>query len=110
MTAERAEAYGRVMAIIEAAAELRISEARQLRGAADALLFAEAPGVETAEALSETQAVGHALVDSGRWSAPRAGTLMAAMRGCGPEGLPAWAPSRGEQRFARRSHWLRARR
>ncbi len=110
MTAERAEAYSRVIAIVDGAPELRSSEERQLRGAADALLFAAAPTAETSEALSETRAVGLALVDSGRWSPQRAGDLMAAVRACGPEGLPAWAPSRGPERLARRSHWLRARR
>jgi hypothetical protein len=109
MTAERAEAYARVMAMIVGPAELREGEEQQLRGAADALLFASAPGVETAEALSETRAVAHALVDSARWRPQRARDLLAAVRACGPEGLPAWPPA-DEPRFARRRHWLRTRR
>jgi hypothetical protein len=104
MTGERAEAYGRVVAILGSAVELDTTERQRLRDAADALLFAAAAGVETAEALTETQAVSHALVDSGRWSRQRAGELMAAMRACGPEGLPAW-PSQNEPRFLRRSLW-----
>lgn len=90
MTEERAVAYGRVMAIVDDAEGLRPSEDAQLRAAADALLFASAPGVETSEALSETRALAHALTDSGRWPPQRVGDLLAAMRACGPEGLLAW--------------------
>jgi hypothetical protein len=110
MTHERAEAYGRVMAIIDGAAELRSGEQRQLRASADALLFARAPDAETSQALSEIRALAHALTDSGRWSPQRAGDLLAAMRACGPEGLLASLASPAGPRFARRSGRLGSRR
>jgi hypothetical protein len=110
MTSERAEAYARVMAIVDDAPDLQPGEERQLRDAADALLFAPMPGVETSEALSETRALSLALAESGRWPAQRVGDLLAGLHGCGPDGLPFWGPSRVEQRFVRGSNRLRARR
>lgn len=105
MTEERSLAYGRVMAIAAGDGALSTTEIALLRHAADALLFATEPGADTAQALSETQAVSLALFDSGRWSVHRAGDLMIAVRACGPEGLPGVTPLVGEPRFARRVPW-----
>jgi len=107
MTEERSLAYGRVMTVVAADGDLRPNEIALLRHAADALLFAAEPGADTAQALSETQAVSLALVDSGRWNVHRAGDLMTAVRACGPEGLPGDTPLVGEPRFARRVPWMR---
>ena len=102
MTHERAEAYGRVMAIIDGAAELQSGEQRLLRESADALMFAREPHAGTSQALSEVRALAHALTNSGRWSPQRVGDLLAVMRACGPEGLLASLASGGGGRFSRR--------
>jgi len=109
MTAERAQAYVHVMALLERSEHLRPRERDQLRGVADALVFAVVPGTETCEALSEAGALREELADSGRCAPETAGALLAALRSCGPEGLPAWVTSAGDQRFARHPAWLRAR-
>jgi hypothetical protein len=109
MTAERARAYAHLMALLERAEHLQPGERDQLRRGADVLLFAAAPDTETCEALSEAGALGQALADSGRCAPETAGALLAALRSCGPEGVPAWATSAGDQRFARHPAWLRAR-
>ena len=109
MTPERAAAYTRLMAIIDDAHDLLLSEGRELRGAADALIFAATPGVDTSQALAEARAVRQALVDSKRWSRRRADALLSTLRACGPQGLAAAiagsdaAPSRSP----RRGLWLR---
>jgi hypothetical protein len=105
MTEERSLAYGRVMVIVDGDGDLTTDEIALLRHGADVLLFATEPGADTAQALSETQAVSLALFDSGRWSVNRAGDLMTAVRACGPEGLPGDMPLVGEPRFARRVPW-----
>jgi hypothetical protein len=102
MTEERSLAYGRVMSIVDRDGELSAAELDLLRHASDVLLFAPKPGADTAQALSETQAVSLALVDPGRWNVHRAGDLMTAVRACGPEGLPGATPLVGEPRLARR--------
>ena len=110
MTGERAAAYMRVIGIVDNASELLESERAQLRSAADALIFAIAPGVETAQGLAEARAVGHALVDSRRWSRSRADELLAAVRACGPEELrPPVGTHPDPARFTRRAPWQRAR-
>lgn len=108
MTAERARAYGRVLALIEGDGELQTTELHHLREAADALLFAEVHDIETCEALSEARAVAHGCIDAGRWRPERAHMLLTALRACGPEDVPTWATPYHEQRFARHSSWLRA--
>jgi hypothetical protein len=97
------------MAIIDDAHDLLPSERRELRGAADALIFAVAPGVDTSQALAEARAVRQALVDSRRWSRRRADALLATVRACGPQGLA--VPMAGSEpvpsRSPRRGLWLR---
>jgi hypothetical protein len=107
MTAERAHAYARVLALLDDAAEMPRTECDLMRGAADALLFATALDTETCEAVSEARALAHSLVDSGRCRAETAAGLLAALRGCGPEGLPASMTSLRDPRFSRHPFWSR---
>ena len=74
---------------------------------ADALLFARAPDTETFEAVSEARALAHSLVDSGRCRMEVAAALLAALRSCGPEGMPASMTSLRGQRFSRHPFWSR---
>ena len=106
MTAERAQAYARVLSLLEAT-ELQRTECDVLREAADALLFATAPDTETLEAVAEARAMAHSIVNSGRCRADTAGALLAALRSCGPEGLPASMTSLHGQRFSRHAFWSR---
>ena len=107
MTAERAQAYARVLTFIDGRAALQSAECDLLREAADALLFATAPGTDTQEAVSEARALAHSLVDSGRCRTEAAATMLAALRSCGPEGLPAAMASLRDERFARHPFWSR---
>src|SRR5919201_7120494 len=108
MTGERSQAYGRVLSFIDGTLALQRDECDALREAADALLFATAPGTDTQEAVSEARALAHSLVDSGRWRREDAAGMLAAMRSCGPEGLPASMASLRDERFARHPFWSRA--
>jgi hypothetical protein len=107
MTAERSQAYARVLTFINGTAGLQHDECDLLREAADALLFATAPDTETQEAVSEARALAHALVDSGRCRTEAAATMLAALRSCGPEGLPASMASLRNERFSRHPFWSR---
>jgi hypothetical protein len=107
MTAERAQAYARVMALLDDAPELQKTECDLLRAAADALLFARELDTETEEAVSEARAVAHSVVDSGRCRMELAAGLLVALRGCGPEGLPPSMTSLRDQRFSRHPFWSR---
>jgi hypothetical protein len=108
MTAERSQAYARVLTLIDEAPELQRSECELLRAAADALLFAQAPDTETLEAVAEARALAHSLMDSGRCRMELAAALLTALRRCGPEGMPASMTSLRGQRFARNPFWSRA--
>jgi hypothetical protein len=105
MTEERSQAYGRVLALLDEAPELRRTECGVFRAAADALLFAQAPDSETFEAVSEARALAHSLVDCGRCRMELAAGLLAALRSCGPEGMPASMTSLRGQRFSRHPFW-----
>jgi hypothetical protein len=107
MTDERSQAYGRVLGLLDEAPELQRTECDLFRSAADALLFAQAPDTETFEAVSEARALAHSLVDSGRCRMEVAAALLAALRSCGPEGMPASMTSLRNQRFSRHPFWSR---
>ena len=107
MTAERSQAYARVLALLDIAPELRRTDCDVMRGAADALLFANAPDTETFEAVSEARALAHSLVDSGHCRMELAAALLAALRSCGPEGMPASMTALRGQRFSRHPFWSR---
>jgi hypothetical protein len=49
--------------------------------------------------------VAYALVASSRWSVRSSYDLLSALRGCGPERLPAWPTPLPEARFAGRFPW-----
>ena len=110
MTAERAQAYGRVLALLRDGGELQETERDQLREAADALLFAHEADTEACGALAEMRALTHALVDSGRWRQDAVGRLLAALRSWGPEGLPAWTTAQPALGLAGHPFWSRTRR
>jgi hypothetical protein len=107
MTAERAEAYGRVLNLLDDADELDATHCELMRGAADALLFASALDSETFEAVSEARALAHSLVDSGRCRMELAAGLLVALRGCGPADLPPSMTSLRDQRFSKNPFWSR---
>lgn len=107
MNAERSQAYARVLALLDEAPELRRTECDVFRAAADSLLFAQAPDTETFEAVSEARALAHSLVDSARCRMEVAAALLASLRSCGPEGMPASMTSLRGQRFSRHPFWSR---
>jgi hypothetical protein len=107
MTTERSQAYARVLALLDEAPQLQRTECDLLRDAADALLFAQAPDTSTLEAVAEARALAHSRVDSGRWRMELAAALLAALRSCGPEGMPAWLTALRSQRFSRHPFWSR---
>jgi hypothetical protein len=87
MNSERAQAYGRIVAMIEeiGATKLLPNEVARVRAAADTLLFSEdldAPGAR--EALADAEALAHALVESDRWTDERAQRLFDDLAATGP--------------------------
>ena len=90
MTAERAQAYGRVLQIIEGKgpAGLSPSEAQALREAADTLLFATAADEAMRDARFAAEAIVARLVGSGRWASGEGEKLVEAISACGPESVP----------------------
>jgi len=93
MNADRAAAYARVMTTLRelGPSKLLAGEQETIRAAADSLLFSEAlPGDEDArEALERVEELFRALVESDRWSQPRADDLAGDVAGCGPPPAPA---------------------
>jgi hypothetical protein len=88
MTGPRAEAYGRVMRMLEeiGPTKLLAPERERIREAADALLFAAEPaGEAAAPALLDVVALIDHLEHSGRWTTERAASLHADLLACGPE-------------------------
>lgn len=86
MNSERAQAYGRVMKLIDymAPAKLLDHETAQIRDAADTLLFTTDHTV-TREAMAEAQILARGLVESGRWIEETADALVVDLEACGPE-------------------------
>ncbi|HEX8854909.1 MAG TPA: hypothetical protein VF752_04850 [Thermoleophilaceae bacterium] len=85
MTCERAQAYGRVMKMIEnlGPSKLQPSELDSIRETADQLLFTE--DIDTAEsALTDAIELAVRLTDSGRWIDETANQLVAELAACGP--------------------------
>jgi hypothetical protein len=85
MTAERTQAYGRVMKTLAdlGPAKLQPSEQDRIRAAADNLIFA-ADLDESRAALRDMAALTEHLVSSGRWSAERTDELVDDLLACGP--------------------------
>ncbi len=87
MTSARAQAYGRVVRIIDevAASKLLAPEQQRIRDAADTLLFCETPDAPGArEALEDIEALARHLAESERWTEERARALADDVVACGP--------------------------
>jgi hypothetical protein len=91
VTAERAEAYGRIMRIVsaEGAERLEAEEQAQLREAADALFFSEDIGAdpEARDALAGANDLAGNLVGAERWSPDYAEQALQHLEACGPAQL-----------------------
>lgn len=88
MTGRRAQAYGRVVLILEGpeSGELRRDEIQRIREAADALFFCEDLEADPAarDAADEIADLAVDLVESGRWSEETAEELVSDVLACGP--------------------------
>jgi hypothetical protein len=88
MTADRAHAYADVSTLLRelGPAKLTPSEQQRIRDAADELIFAAslASDERAQDAVRDIGALGRHLVDTGRWSARRAGRLLDTVYACGP--------------------------
>lgn len=82
MDSERAAAYGRVAALVEAESGVTLStdEAAKVRTAADALFFSEEGANEAVEAV---RGLVRSLVESERWSEERSQLLLDDVLQCG---------------------------
>ena len=85
MTAERTQAYGRVVKTLEdiGPAKLQPAEQERIREAADTLIFA-ADLDEARGALADVEALAEHLAGSGRWTAERADVRVHDRVGGGP--------------------------
>jgi hypothetical protein len=90
MTAERAFAYGQVMALLNelGPGTLWPSEQDRIRAAADSLVLCDDPrGDEAVSAIADVETLGRSLAEADRWSKARAGELVWAVLACGPREL-----------------------
>jgi hypothetical protein len=91
VTAERAQAYGRIMRVVgaEGAERLEPSEQAVLREAADALFFSHdvAGDPEASEALARADDLAEKLMAAGRWSPDHAERVLQDLEACGPAQL-----------------------
>ena len=85
MTAERTQAYGRVMKTLQdmGPAKLQPSEQERIRDAADTLIFA-AEIDETRATLRDLAQLAEHLVSTGRWTEERTDELVEDLLACGP--------------------------
>ena len=86
MTSDRAQAYGRVMRLLDdkEPPELAPEEADLIRLAADTLLFAEQMDGDARTAADQIATLGKHLVESGRWEKADVKELVSALSACGP--------------------------
>jgi polyhydroxyalkanoate synthesis regulator phasin len=91
MTAERTQAYGRVMKTLQdmGPAKLQPSEQERIRDAADTLIFAGEID-EARAALRDLAQLADHLVSTGRWTAERTDELVEDLLACGPVDEPAY--------------------
>jgi hypothetical protein len=88
MSPERTQAYRRVMCTLGELGPTKLlgEEQDRLREAADTLIFSSEPlDQEALGALSDTERLCRALVDSGRWQEVTAMRLADDVADCGPE-------------------------
>jgi hypothetical protein len=85
MTADRTQAYGRVVKTLEdlGPSKLLPHEQELIREAADALIFA-ADLDEARSALADVEALAEHLAGTGRWTAERTEQLVSDLVACGP--------------------------
>ena len=86
MTSERTQAYARVIHTLDelGPTKLQPGEQERLREAADTLIFSETIDATERATIAEVEALVDHLVESGRWTAERAGELRSDLLGCGP--------------------------
>ena len=88
MTSRRAEAYGRVIRILNGpdGEELQPKEVERIRFAADSLLFCEDVELDSdaRDAADEIADLAVELVESGRWDEDTAEALVSDVLACGP--------------------------
>ena len=88
MTSRRAEAYGRVVRILNGpdGQELRPEELERIRVAADSLIFCEDIEMDSdaRDAADEIADLSVELVESGRWDEDTAEALVSDVLACGP--------------------------
>jgi hypothetical protein len=88
VTSRRAEAYGRVVRILNSpdGEQLRPDELERIRGAADSLLFCADVELDSAarDAADEIADLAVELVESGRWDEDTAEELVSDVLACGP--------------------------
>jgi hypothetical protein len=88
VTSRRAEAYGRVVRILEGpdAWQLRPDEVARIREAADSLVFCEDVDLDpdARDAADEIADLAVDLVESGRWDEDTAEGLVSDVLACGP--------------------------
>jgi hypothetical protein len=85
MTADRTQAYGRVVKTLEdlGPSKLQPHEQELIREAADTLIFA-ADLDEARSALADVEALAEHLAGTGRWTAERTEQLVSDLVACGP--------------------------
>jgi hypothetical protein len=85
MTADRTQAYGRVVKTLEdlGPSKLLPHEQELIREAADTLIFA-ADLDEARSALADVEALAEHLAGTGRWTAERTEQLVSDLVACGP--------------------------
>ena len=85
MTADRTQAYGRVVKTLEdlGPSKLLSHEQELIRQAADTLIFA-ADLAEARSALADVEALAEHLAGTGRWTAERTEQLVSDLVACGP--------------------------
>jgi hypothetical protein len=88
VTSRRAEAYGRVVRILNGpdAEALRPDELQRIREAADSLVFCEDVELDSAarDAADEIADLAVEMVESGRWDEDTAEELVSEVLACGP--------------------------
>jgi len=88
MSPERTRAYRRVIHTLGELGPAKLLEEEQdrLRTAADTLIFSQQPlDAEAREALTDTERLCRALVDSGRWEEAAGMRLADDVAACGPD-------------------------
>jgi hypothetical protein len=86
LTSERTQAYARVVRTLDelGPTKLQPGEQERIREAADTLIFSETIDATERATLDDVEALADHLVESGRWTAERAGELRGDLLGCGP--------------------------